>query len=106
MIQKRHEFLVFTALIAITAGSAPALAGEITGNGKPIQINARSVCAYSGQNDFDGNPLDPGGRTQSYGTLVGQFDRFDPQDADPQTGGFPPIPGFGCNPNRGTDLHK
>ena len=36
MIQKRQQFLVFTALIAITAGSAPTLAGVITGNGKPI----------------------------------------------------------------------
>ena len=88
--------------------AAPAIAGEITGNGKDIDINARSECAYSGINDTPGgDPRDPGGRVQSYGYLVGYWQLVDPQDYDPNDP-FPPfqrIPGFACNPNRWSDLH-
>lgn len=97
---------ILSGAIAMSAG--PAIAGEITGNGKWIDIRARSECAYSGQNDTPlGDPAhgDPGGRTQNYGEYVGEFDIFDPSAADPRSPGFPPIPGFSCNPNRGTDLH-
>ncbi len=90
---------------AFAVGSAPALAGEVTGSGDPIDIQARSECAFSGLNDNDGDPRDPGGHTQSYGTLVGQFGFIDPQNLDPNAEFFQPIPGFACNPNRGRDLH-
>ena len=43
---------------ALAAGSAPA--SEITGNGKTLVIHGRSDCAYSGLNDCDGDPRDPG----------------------------------------------
>jgi hypothetical protein len=84
--------------------TAPATAGEVTGNGKPIDINSRSECAYSGQNDLDGDPRDPGARTQNYGQLVSRG-IVDPQELDPNAGFFQLIPGFACNPNRGRDLH-
>lgn len=92
-------------VLAAALFATPAIAGEVTGNGTPIDINARSECAYSGQNDQVPDPRDPGGRTQSYGTLVGQFDRINPQDFDPNAAFFQPIPGYACNPNRGRDLH-
>lgn len=97
--------LGLAALATITA-TASAVAGEITGNGKDIEINARSECAFSGRNDTpEGIPgLDPGGLVQNYGQYI-QLDWWDARDADPQNGGFPPIPGFSCNPNRGLDLH-
>jgi hypothetical protein len=58
-------------------GAGTALAGEVTGKGKPTAApdNANSICAFSGQNDktpgegpveprtqtpADGNPGDPG----------------------------------------------
>lgn len=92
-------------ILAATAAT-PALAGEITGNGDPIDINARSECAFSGQNDTpEGGGLDPGGRFQSYGQLVGPFDLIDPYDWDPNGDPFQAIPGFACNPNRWVDLH-
>ena len=91
--------------LAGAAFALPATAGEVTGNGKEIQINARSECVYSGLNDNDGDPRDPGGHTQSYGTLVGQFGIVDPQNLDPNAPFFQPIPGWACNPNRGRDLH-
>lgn len=85
--------------------ASPAAAGEITGNGKPIEINARSECAYSGLNDLDGDPRDPGYHTQSFGTVVGQAGWIDPSELDPNADYFQPIPGWACNPNRGRDLH-
>lgn len=108
---KKGKMIVLLGFVgSLGLMARPAVAGEITGNGQPIDINARSFCAYSGQNDTpEGAPpphFDPGGRTQNYGQFVGEFDLFDPQYADPQNGGFPPIPGYSCNPNRGEDLHS
>ena len=85
--------------------STPALAGEITGNDKPIDINGRSECSFSGQNDLDGDPRDPGFRTQSYGQNV-RLTPLDPSTQDPNADFFQAIPGWACNPNRGRDLHN
>jgi hypothetical protein len=41
---------------AIVGTSATAFAGEVTGNGKPIQINSKSACSFSGLED--NNPGD------------------------------------------------
>jgi len=70
-------------VVASMAISAPAFAGEITGNGKPTQgpAHANSICVFSGQNDDPTAPIisaepipeapnGPGGRTQSYGQDV------------------------------------
>ena len=53
----------------------PALAGEVTGNGKDTQpgpAHANSICSFSGQNDDPSGTQGegPGGRTQSYGQDV------------------------------------
>jgi hypothetical protein len=99
-------FKVSISLILAIAVAAPAIAGEVTGSGKDIDIRARSECAYSGLNDNAPNTPDPGGFTQSYGTNVGQFGIINPQDLDPNADvPFVPIPGFACNPNRYHDLH-
>lgn len=99
------KFGVVALAGALVLGPAPTFAGEVTGNGDPIDIHARSECAFSGQNDNVPDPRDPGGRTQSYGTLVGQFGLINPQNLDPNAEFFQPIPGFACNPNRWHDLH-
>ena len=71
-------------VVASMAISAPAFAGEITGNGAPTQgpAHANSICVFSGQNDDPTAPIisaqpipgvapnGPGGRTQSYGQDV------------------------------------
>ena len=56
------------------AGAGSALAGEVTGNGKPTQgpAHANSICVFSGQNDTPNDPAPEGGRVQSYGQLVKQ----------------------------------
>lgn len=93
-------------LAAAALAATPAIAGEITGNGKPIEINGRSECAFSGLNDTpQGVPeIDPGGIAQSYGYFGGYWDLWDANDFDPRTDFL--IPGFACNPNRGADLHE
>jgi hypothetical protein len=100
-----QTFTKLALATALTAMAYPAQAGEITGNGKPIEINGRSECAFSGYNDLDGDPRDPGFRTQSYGQNV-RLTPLDPSTLDPNADvPFVPIPGFACNPNRGRDLN-
>jgi len=92
------------AAIAIAVSATSAIASEITGSGKPVDVNGRSECAFSGLNDTpDGDINDPGGIAQSYGYFAGYWDLWDAQDFDPDTDFL--IPGFACNPNRGADLH-
>ena len=101
------KFQFAVALAAAATLATPAVAGEITGNGTPIDVNGRSECAYSGYNDQDGDPRDPGWISQSYGQNV-RLTPLDPSLLDPtnEAGAFfVPIPGFACNPNRWTDLH-
>jgi hypothetical protein len=64
--------IVGAALAAMTVGlmSGPALAGEITGNGKPTPINsyqAGSICSFSGLNDVPDDPIE-GGKVQNWAT--------------------------------------
>jgi len=80
----RRFLLVATCSLAIIGMSAStALAGEVTGNGKPTAgpDHANSICVFSGQNDDPNAPVvsaeptpeapnGPGGRTQSYGQDV------------------------------------
>jgi hypothetical protein len=73
--------LCAAAFVGMMTGTA--LAGELTGNGKPTQgpAHANSICVFSGQNDDPGAPIisadpipeapnGPGGRTQSFGQDV------------------------------------
>lgn len=65
--------LARTLTLATIAIAAPALAGEVTGNGDPTPINdftASSICAFSGQND-DGDG--PNLRVQGYGVIRAMF---------------------------------
>lgn len=94
------------------AGAAPVLAGEIKGpppsvnyTAPTIDIHSRSACAFSGLNDSplgDPSVFDPGGQTQSFGSFFGSSG-FPVSDLDPHSDFL--SPGFGCNPNRGEDLH-
>ena len=80
----RRFVLAAACSVAIAAFSAStALAGEVTGNGKPTAgpDHANSICVFSGQNDDPNAPIvsaaptpeapnGPGGRTQNYGQDV------------------------------------
>jgi hypothetical protein len=99
--------------LAFTAVS-PAIAGEITGNGKTLKnpdgtLNGNSLCAFSGQNDTPNGlslpigpggamvVVDPGGDVQSFGYFRTQMD-FGGDPSDPATRGSFAFPATGCNP--------
>lgn len=94
-----------TCAACVALLSTPALAGEITGNDKPITVKGKSSCAFSGQNDTpDGDEatFDPGGRVQSYGFFFAQtwlHPILDPAANDPREPSL--SPGWACNPQRG-----
>jgi hypothetical protein len=100
------------AIAAGCAGLSPAVAGEITGNGRDLTIHGQSFCAYSGQNDTPNGlslpigpggalvQVDPGGDVQSYGYFKSQQD-FLASPSDPAARSVRDFPGIGCNPNLG-----
>ena len=74
-IVAKFGLAVSAAAIVLSLTVGAALAGEITGNGKTLEpLHAKSICAYSGQNDdptgIDPEHNGPPGRTQSYGQDV------------------------------------
>lgn len=95
---------------AVISAATPAIAGEITGNGKDIEIHGQSLCAFSGINDTpDGLALpigpggalvviDPGGDVQSYGYFKSHGGDFLPSPSDPDARDVFAFPGVGCNP--------
>jgi len=100
--------LAFTAI-------SPAVAGEITGNGKSLKnpdgtLNGNSLCAFSGRNDTPNGlslpigpggtmvVVDPGGDVQSFGYFLSHADGFIGDPSDPATRDSFGFPGTGCNP--------
>lgn len=83
---------LIAAALTLTITASVALAGEITGNGKLLEIHGRSECAFSGLDEPD--PVDGDaddalfGRTQSWGQIPAAI-----------RAGFP-HPGVACNPVR------
>lgn len=79
----------FWASLSLVALATPALAGEITGNGKYTPVHdytASSICAFSGYNDTPGE--DGFEQVQAYGMLVKAFGGFAP--------GYASHPGQSC----------
>jgi hypothetical protein len=102
-------FLAATAcaLVVATAGTGSALAGEVKGPPgssatEPAYTgareNANSICAYSGQNDYD--PPEEVGRTAEHVQNWGQI----PQEGRAELRAAGESPGDAChggsNPNR------
>jgi hypothetical protein len=95
-----------TAALVLTLGAGTAFAGEITGNGTLMEVQGRSACAYSGQEDLqfyydDENTMpkaeatkgDPG-HAQSWGQI--------PKEVRAYLTSIGLNPGIACNPNRST----
>lgn len=57
------------AVLVGVGGAGAAVAGEVTGNGDPITMHARSLCAFSGLED---EPHDPG-TVQNWGHVKRAF---------------------------------
>jgi hypothetical protein len=79
-LQQKFAAAICAATVGGLSGGT-ALAGEITGSGKPTAgpAHANSVCVFSGKNDDPGAPLSldltiapngPGGVSQSFGQDV------------------------------------
>jgi hypothetical protein len=97
-----RKSLLGAALCAgvIVGGTGLSSAGEITGNGKSLQIaphtlHGASICAFSGQNDtYSGDPAVPDEdgftRTQNWGQLD--------QDTRAFLGTVGAHPGDACKP--------
>ena len=92
---------VTACAVAITGGStAAAFAGEITGNGRSLQIaphtlHSASICAFSGLNDtYSGDPTVPDAegfyRTQNWGQISPEMRTF--------LAGIGEHPGEACKP--------
>jgi hypothetical protein len=66
----RLGYIICVAWI-LSMGTATAFAGEITGNGKRINVNGKSLCAYSGQQDDAAADKGTfkGDRVQSWGQI-------------------------------------
>jgi hypothetical protein len=92
------KYTLVIAATALAGVTAPALAGEVTGNGKKEDFaQGRSPCKFSGLNDIpEGDHEEgPAGRTQNYGH--GENIWAEPGSLDPH-GGFQLHPGWLCNP--------
>src|SRR5690242_14145204 len=99
---------VLCVLPAAAMVASPAIAGEVSGNGRDLPLNGRSVCDFCGQNDTpDGLWLpigrngalvqvDAGGRVPSYGAFKKIGFIGSPSDPVNREAGFP---GASCNPN-------
>jgi hypothetical protein len=101
MMGMRSRLAVAACTAAVAGvGVSAALAGEITGNGKPTAgpTHANSICVFSGQNDDPTAPLDgpngPGGKSQSFGQDV-KLGLIDPHNFNPGDACGP-----GSNPDR------
>ncbi|MBA2720211.1 MAG: hypothetical protein H0U52_13375 [Chloroflexi bacterium] len=103
----RFGVVVSTAAVVLAMSAGAAMAGEVTGNGKPLWTNGdvwgvehtlhgKSLCAFSGQED-DQFPASPfysatAGHAQSWGQIPKVF-------RDELTvAGF--NPGIACNPTK------
>jgi hypothetical protein len=101
--------LAACAAAVMGVGANAALAGEITGNGKPLwtgtftdpvtgeeghTLHGKSACAFSGQEDdkFLGGP-DAGNNSQSWGQIA--------RNLKGAAGG---VPGTACNPTKGETI--
>jgi hypothetical protein len=94
------------ATLALTMATSGVFAGEITGNGTLKQVNGRSFCAFSGQEDLqwytddsdttlrtDPTKGDPG-HSQNWGQI--------PKAVRDQLTQIGLNPGIACNPNKTT----
>lgn len=105
---RRFGVAASVAAVVLSLSASAALAGEVTGNGKPLWTNTdvwdahhalhgRSLCAFSGQED-DQFVASPGysptaGHAQSWGQIP-------KADRDFLTSVLHLNPGVACNPTR------
>jgi hypothetical protein len=90
--------------LALSLGAGSALAGEITGNGKLKEVNGRSECAFSGQEDLqwyfdDANTMPKPVATRGEPSHSQAWGRIPKADRDFLTS-IGLNPGIACNPQK------
>lgn len=99
-----NTFRILAAAALVIAGAGAGIAGEVTGNGKSLQLeggglHGKSACAYSGLEDAAG--YGPG-TVQNFGKhpfdTVGTGGVSDSRANIPNYPG-PAAPGVACNPS-------
>lgn len=106
---KNRLILALTAATLVASLSAGAVAaGEITGNGKLKDVNGRSACAFSGQEDLqwyldDGNtmPRPPATIVKGFPSHAQSWGQIPKADRAFLTS-IGHNPGIACNPTRAT----
>jgi len=97
-VKKLRLALAACATSIVLLGASAAFAGEITGNGKELDVKGKSECAFSGREDTPGETFEDGTRVfkgliaQSWGQLTAAAKAF-----------FLSIgahPGNACNPKK------
>lgn len=97
---------IATATVVLSLGAGAVFAGEITGNGRLVDVHGRSECAFSGQEDLqfyvdDENTIlkteptrgDPG-HAQSWGQI--------PREVRDYLASIGLHPSVACNPSGAT----
>ena len=92
------------AALVLGIGAGPALAGEITGNGKLKEVNGKSACAFSGQEDLqwyfdDGNTMPKPVATRATRVTRSPGVRY-PREVRVFLTSIGENPGIACNPRK------
>jgi hypothetical protein len=91
---RRLLFAGLAAILMSSIGASAVLAGEITGNGKPVPTQGASWCRFSGQNDQVEGEGPVGPPAQSYGQEL----KLELVPHPSISKGGAPSPGTMCNP--------
>ena len=104
----RFGVALSVAAVVLSLGASAVFAGEITGNGKSLQmpyedskwgtgLHARSECAYSGQEDLQFAGEEPTKGDPAHAQSWGQI----PKDSRDFLTSIGVNPGVACNPTSG-----
>jgi hypothetical protein len=92
---KKRLSVLLMGLLMLALTAAPALAqGQPQGQVERGPEHANSICSFSGLNDDPEEEGIGGGRTQSYGQIVGKLVKF---GVNVNAGPGPAAPGTFCN---------
>lgn len=98
-IKKLRLVLIAGVTSVVLLGASAAYAGEITGNGKDIDVKGKSECAFSGREDTPGETF-PDGVTRVFKGLIAQSWGQLTAEAKEFFLSIGAQPGDACNPNK------
>jgi hypothetical protein len=101
----RFGVAVALAVSVVSVSAGAALAGEITGNGKLLEVKGKSECAFSGQEDLqwyfdDANEMPKPVPTKGEPARAQSWGQIPKADRDFIAEMFGAHPGNACNPSK------